>query len=556
MTTSTRPPLRIGLLVSSMHQPAWVCRIVREVAASDYARIAVVIENALPDADFRSAAEKIREHRNELLYILYRKIDDRLFRPSPDAFATADIRQWIPDVPVLRVNPIQKRFSDYFTPEDLAAIRGYDLDVALRFGFRILRGESLDIARHGVWSYHHGDNRVNRGGPAGFWEVMKGLPTTGSILQRLTEDLDNGHILYRSMAQTDPISVRRNRNNYFWKSSAFMPRKLRQLRDEGPAALSPPQEETTFRAYSTPLYVKPSNGRMAKNLTRLWGRALLRRLELAVSFRQWFVAYRIKRHPADMETSIHRFRYMTPPRDRFWADPFPIYENGRHYIFLEELLYERGKGWISVVELDDKGNWSKPRKVLETPYHLSYPFLFRHQGGLYLMPETAQNRTVEVYRCRSFPDQWEPAAVVMEGVDAVDATLHHDGELWWMFVNIAEPGASLHDELHLFHAASPLGPWVRHRRNPVKSDVRSARPAGNLFRWNGRLYRPGQDCSTSYGSAISINLVERLDRDEYVEREVSRIEPSWKPGVLCTHTFNENRGLTVIDGRWRRRRFP
>ena len=38
---------------------------------------------------------------------------------------------------------------------------------------------------------------------------------------------------------------------------------------------------------------------------------------------------------------------------------------------------------------------------------------------------------------------------------------------------------------HVFHADSPFGPFTPHRRNPVKSDVRSARPAGKLFTWNG-----------------------------------------------------------------------
>ena len=106
----------------------------------------------------------------------------------------------------------------------------FDLDVALCFGFRILKGDALKIARHGVWSFHHGDNLVNRGGPAGFWEVMDGIPVTGSVLQILTEDLDNGRVIYRSWSPTsDRFSVKANRNNLYWKSSAFVIRKLKDL---------------------------------------------------------------------------------------------------------------------------------------------------------------------------------------------------------------------------------------------------------------------------------------------------------------------------------------
>ena len=56
------------------------------------------------------------------------------------------------------------------------------------------------------------------------------------------------------------------------------------------------------------------------------------------------------------------------------------------------------------------------------------------------MPESAENQTIEVYRCRSFPYEWELAAVPMQGILATDATLHHDGTRWWMFTNLAEPG--------------------------------------------------------------------------------------------------------------------
>jgi len=85
-------------------------------------------------------------------------------------------------------------------------IRSYHLDVLVRLGFRILRGGILQAARYGVWSYHHGDNKVNRGGPPGFWEVLEGHAVTGSILQRLNDELDNGTVLCRSFSATDPLS--------------------------------------------------------------------------------------------------------------------------------------------------------------------------------------------------------------------------------------------------------------------------------------------------------------------------------------------------------------
>jgi hypothetical protein len=110
------------------------------------------------------------------------------------------------------------------------------------------------------------------------------------------------------------------------------------------------------------------------------------------------------------------------------------------------------------------------------------------------------------------------------------------------------------DELHLFHADSLLGDWQPHRRNPVKSDARCARPAGQLYWRNGTLYRPAQICAPLYGSGLSINRVLRLTPLDYAERQVERILPA--NGLLGVHTVNRAGDLTVIDAFSRRPRFP
>jgi hypothetical protein len=124
-----------------------------------------------------------------------------------------------------------------------------------------------------------------------------------------------------------------------------------------------------------------------------------------------------------------------------------------------------------------------------------------------------------------------------------------------MFANTAVAGASFWDELHLYHAPTPMGPWTPHRRNPVVSDVRSARPAGTLFQRSGAWYRPSQDCSRSYGSALNIQRILRLDESTYLEETVGRVAPDWAPGLTGVHTVNALGGLTVIDARGRVRQW-
>jgi len=541
---TTRLPLRIGLLIDSFVQRKWIHQVISEIQSSGVANITVVIKNeAASEQRPAGRVQSYWRNRKYLLYALYSKIDERRVKVEPDAFEPTDIQPLLADVPVIPVTPEMKKFSDWFPEDALKQIREFDLDVALSFGFRILKGEALNIARHGVWSFHHGDNFVNRGGPAGFWEVMDGEPVTGSILQVLTEDLDNGRVLYRSWSPTaDRFSVKANRNNLYWKTAAFVVRKLKDLADGLP--ISPPENDLYF-PYSNRLYRMPTNREMLPRLSRLGAKYVASKFQAALHNDQWALAYRFRSGPSDSNNTLYRFKTLLPPKDRFWADPFAIKADDRYYVFIEEFPYESGKGYISVIELDRKGVVSGPRKVLEREYHLSYPFVFQWNNDYYMIPETAANKTVELYRAKSFPFVWQFEKVLMTDVRATDATLAEVDGTWWMFVSMAEH--SIPDELYLFSAPSPLGPWTPHRRNPVKSDVRGSRPAGGLFEWNGQAYRPAQDSSGRYGYAISINRVVQLDHDQFQEQHVSSILPNWSDNLLATHTISIAEDLTVVD---------
>src|SRR5262249_9121686 len=115
-------------------------------------------------------------------------------------------------------------------------------------------------------------------------------------------------------------------------------------------------------------------------------------------------------------------------------------------------------------------------------------------------------------------------------------------------------GGEVNDELCLYHADSLLGDWKPHRRNPVRSDVRGARPAGRIFEHGGALYRPGQVCTPIYGAGIAINRVTRLDDHGYAEEEVRRIAPT-APGLIGMHTINRAGGFAVTDVFLRRPRW-
>lgn len=93
------------------------------------------------------------------------------------------------------MTPIGRRLVQRLPVDAVERIRQKQLDVLIRFGFNILRGEILTAAKHGVWSYNHGDGDYYRGGPAHFWEVYEGNPISGAMLQVPTEELAAGTVL-------------------------------------------------------------------------------------------------------------------------------------------------------------------------------------------------------------------------------------------------------------------------------------------------------------------------------------------------------------------------
>ena len=141
----------------------------------------------------------------------------------------------------------------------------------------------------------------------------------------------------------------------------------------------------------------------------------------------------------------------------YYADPFVYARDGVTAVFCEEFRYRGDKGVISVFTLDSKGRASAPKIIIERPHHLSYPFLFEHDGALWMMPESSGAGVLEVYRCDAFPDRWSLHGSVITGRSLSDASIVQLDGAWIMMAAANAPGASSWDSLSIFRAPSPLG---------------------------------------------------------------------------------------------------
>ena len=548
--------LRVGLLLDSFDIPAWTYVMLEKIRNSDYAEIVLVVLNTSNEQP-QNLFSKLKENCHILLYLIYCRIENIVFKPSPNAFENRNAAELLGNIRTLKVSPRQTQYSDWIRDDDVEAIKQNDIDVFIRLGFRILRGKILTSTKLGIWSYHHGDNTIARGVPAGFWEVFKNYFVTGSTLQILTEELDNGLVLYKSYSATDYLSVNRSRNHCYWKGTSFIPRKLEELYRIGREKFTQEIKERNqhFTSYSNKCYQLPKNGEFLKLLFKHFAKCAGIKLYDLFFFNQWILLFDLR---AEISTTFWRFKKIVPPKDRFWADPHVIHKDSQYYVFIEEFPYHANKGHISLLIMDRTGNYTKPVKILEQPYHLSNPFVFEWQGDHYMIPESSSNRTIEVYKCVSFPYQWKFYKKLMQDITAVDPILYYDQQKWWLFTNISEnAGASTLDELFLFYSDSPISDhWTPHPQNPIVSDVRKARPAGRIFTHNNNIYRPAQICSRAYGYGVKINQILKLSEREYQEQEMVSIKPNWDKDIKGIHAFDHKSGLTIIDGKLKRARFP
>lgn len=232
---------------------------------------------------------------------------------------------------------------------------------------------------------------------------------------------------------------------------------------------------------------------------------------------------------------------------RFYADPFLHRANDRTFLFVEEYPYADKRGVISVAEVVDGQITSAPVTVLKRPYHLSYPFVFEHDGEFWMIPETGENRSVELYRATEFPGTWELHTVLMKGAVFSDATiLRHDG-LWWLFVTADWFGAATQDELSIFYSEALDGEWKPHRANPVKSDSRFSRSAGRIVQRGERLFRPAQNCDRTYGAGIAWFEITELTPTSFSERHIADWDGQTELAMDGLHSFDQLGSLQVID---------
>jgi hypothetical protein len=232
---------------------------------------------------------------------------------------------------------------------------------------------------------------------------------------------------------------------------------------------------------------------------------------------------------------------------QFFADPIAIEHKGRTVLFMEDFDHGRQKGVISALEFSPEGPIAPVRRVLEEPWHLSFPFVMETGEDVWMIPESSASREVALYRADPFPEHWVKEATLLHDVPANDTTIVQRDGVYWLFTTIGD-AAHASSDLYLFASPTLFGPWISHENNPVLHDPRCARSAGPIVPRDGRLWRPVQDCSSRYGAAVGLAEIVDLTVRSYQQVLRNILAPcrAW-PGRRL-HTLSQAGGFEFIDG--------
>jgi hypothetical protein len=541
--------LRIGLLQDGEYADRYMVDLITWAKDQDDLEITHLIIHAVPgETKLGKLRRKLTQHKlvaiRKALFKAIRRLESTLLRfyyggRYRDHTAQHRIVDLIPNT--IRINPTISKsgFVYRFADEEIAKVRATGCDVLVRGGAGILRGDILNIG-FGVLSFHHGDNRVNRGGPAGFWEAFLGWPATGFVIQRLTPELDAGEVLVRGWYATRWFFLL-NQAALFSKANVHFKELLKKLaRDR---ALPPAEDQLP---YSAPLYRSPSVLTSIRYLARVAGRSLRKAVYALFRIRyRWSVSFAFSDW---RRTVLWRTRNIPTPSGRFLADPFVWQHQGKTFCLVEDYSFRTKIGGISAVELTKDGS-TEPRLVLSEPFHLSFPYLFEYNGTTYMCPECSGSGQIRLYRSVRFPDQWEFVKSLMTGLSAADSMIFQRGSRWWMLTTIDRSGeGDLWSELYLFSADSPLSDnWVPHPKNPLKIDPMGGRSAG-LLRDGDRLFRAAQIHNfDQYGAGVRLYQITSITLTDYEEQLIGEIKPAFRGSPLGTHHISSANGVTVVD---------
>ncbi|MCD8025717.1 MAG: hypothetical protein LUF33_01970 [Clostridiales bacterium] len=115
---------------------------------------------------------------------------------------------------------------------------------------------------------------------------------------------------------------------------------------------------------------------------------------MGLKIETWTIAYRAKKQGLILK-DLNDFTIIKNGRKGWYADPFLFEYEDDTYLFAEYFSYKLRRGIIVCSKYDKlKDKFDKYKEIISEAYHLSYPFVFKYNDEIYMMPEANESKNI------------------------------------------------------------------------------------------------------------------------------------------------------------------
>lgn len=530
----TDKKLKFGILCNSLTLQQWQATAISHLLQDPHFELSLIVINKTPFTK-ESLLKKVFSST-----LLFRQYETRFLKVEAKQPTAIDSFKNIKTIEVITEQ--KGKYSQYFPKSDVEKVKTENLDFLIRFGFGILKGDILNAAKYGIWSYHHGDEKEFRGGPPGFWEIYKGKSTASCILQRLTPTLDGGIVLKKGTFKTTNHSYSYHLNTLFTHTAIWIKQiGLDILYNNKSIEHQPPAVADKY-----PINKAPKNFIFLNFLLLLGLNKIKFRLNSLFQVELWSIGFLQNTTQQLIEGDQLKVKWLEDSQPlSYRADPFITRVKNQLVIFFERYNYKKQKGHIASIEVKDN-TIGEEKVVLKNENHYSYPFTFKQDETVLCLPECYMSKEIQVYTINDAETLVQQQSILPK-TEIVDPSLLFYNNKYWLFCTINN---YLHNaQLYIFYSDSLDGKFKPHLLNPVKTDISSARPAGSFIKIGNEILRPSQNCSETYGGSLMLNKIITLTETDYKEETIQEIKPFDKRYNKGLHHVCVEDNTIIIDGK-------
>lgn len=526
--------ITFGILCNSLIFEAWEASSIEHLLQHPQIELKLLVINDVKEIKSNTIYQKIIQYPYQ--HFLYR-VFKRFFLKAA-SYKQISYENKFKNIPQIVCKTIKRnKYSEYFSESDVNKIKLLQLDFMLRFGFNIIKGPILESCKYGIWSFHHADNEYIRGGPIGFWEIFLRRNNSAAVLQQLNNKLDQGVVLRKGYLKTVDHSYAENIDQ-LTTMAAIWPLQV---------CIDVLNNQDIFDKH-TDNKIQGKLYKFPNNLTFIYFLFLLLKNKIYFHYVQlflsesWHIAVlekNIKEFLKSKKHSIHIIQKASS--EHYCADPFFIPSKSNCPILFEYYSYQQQIGKIAIGTTN-----SREFTVFDFNDHIhrSYPYCFEYENEVYFMPEQADSKIISLYQ---FNGEFKIKRVInlVNNFSARDASIVFYNNKWWLFCTKANDFENA--ALYIFYSEKLFQEFIPHQNNPVKVDVRNARPAGCLFVNDNVLYRPAQNNAQHYGHKLNINQIKVLSEIAFEEELVNEFDGPQFGDYSGIHHLSINENKILID---------